>query len=402
MAAETFYCEKCGKMMNENQFYTYKDGRKTELCKKCLTMHIDNFNPDTFLWLLEKMDVPYIPAEWNTLRDRAYAKDPNKMNGMSVFGKYLSKMKLKQWKQYGWADTEKLQALEEEKKKTIILHNEQNKQELEDLKEKYENGEISEAEYKTMTSVPLQAAAQIPGILAGSIGANNPFYEKSYMSQDELPDPTEDLTEDDKIYLAMKWGRTYTPREWIELEQSYEEMMDSFDIQDADTINTLMFICKTKLKMNQALDSADIEGFQKLSKVYNELRKSAKFTAAQNKEEKKDFVDCVGNLVAYCEKEGGAIPKYELKTDLDIVDTVINDLKRYTKDLIYEDKALATQIENYLKKREISEEQKRDRKEAKAQGLENIELKDEDYQEYYDAMQEEKEIDNNILQGDDE
>ena len=384
--------------MNENQFYTYKDGRKTELCKKCLTMHVDNFNPDTFLWLLEKMDVPYVPNEWNVLRDRAYEKDPNKMNGMSVFGKYLSKMKLKQWKDYGWEDSEKLQALEEEKKKALIIHNEQNK---ENWKEKYENGEISEAEYKTMTSVPLQAASQVPGVLVGSIGSNNPFNEVNFISQEELPDPTEELTDDDKVYLAMKWGRMYTPREWIELEQSYDEMMNSFDIQDADTINTLMFICKTKLKMNQALDSADIEGFQKLSKVYNDLRKSAKFTAAQNKEEKKDFVDCVGNLVAYCEKEGGAIPKYELKTDLDIVDTVINDLKRYTKDLIYEDKALASQIENYLKKREISEEQKRDRKEAKALGFDNVQLKDEDYQNYYENIEEEKNKDKNTLNGDD-
>lgn len=393
-----YYCEKCGRTMNENQFYTYKDGRKTELCKKCLTMHVDNFNPDTFLWLLEKMDVPYVPNEWNVLRDRAYEKDPNKMNGMSVFGKYLSKMKLKQWKDYGWEDSEKLQALEEEKKKALIIHNEQNK---ENWKEKYENGEISEAEYKTMTSVPLQAASQVPGVLVGSIGSNNPFNEVNFISQEELPDPTEELTDDDKVYLAMKWGRMYTPREWIELEQSYDEMMNSFDIQDADTINTLMFICKTKLKMNQALDSADIEGFQKLSKVYNDLRKSAKFTAAQNKEEKKDFVDCVGNLVAYCEKEGGAIPKYELKTDLDIVDTVINDLKRYTKDLIYEDKALASQIENYLKKREISEEQKRDRKEAKALGFDNVQLKDEDYQNYYESIEEEKNKDKNTLNGDD-
>lgn len=393
-----YYCEKCGRTMNENQFYTYKDGRKTELCKKCLTMHVDNFNPDTFLWLLEKMDVPYVPNEWNVLRDRAYEKDPNKMNGMSVFGKYLSKMKLKQWKDYGWEDSEKLQALEEEKKKALIIHNEQNK---ESWKEKYENGEISEAEYKTMTSVPLQAASQVPGVLVGSIGSNNPFNEVNFISQEELPDPTEELTDDDKVYLAMKWGRMYTPREWIELEQSYDEMMNSFDIQDADTINTLMFICKTKLKMNQALDSADIEGFQKLSKVYNDLRKSAKFTAAQNKEEKKDFVDCVGNLVAYCEKEGGAIPKYELKTDLDIVDTVINDLKRYTKDLIYEDKALASQIENYLKKREISEEQKRDRKEAKALGFDNVQLKDEDYQNYYESIEEEKNKDKNTLNGDD-
>ena len=389
-----YYCEKCGRSMNENQFYTYKSGQKTELCKKCLTMHIDNFNPDTFLWLLEKMDVPYVPNEWNVLRDRAYEKDPNKMNGMSVFGKYLSKMKLKQWKDYGWEDSEKLQALEEEKKKALIIHNEQNK---ENWKEKYENGEISEAEYKTMTSVPLQAASQIPGVLIGSIGANNPFNEVNFISQEELPDPTEELTDDDKVYLAMKWGRMYTPREWIELEQSYDEMMSSFDIQDADTINTLMFICKTKLKMNQALDSADIEGFQKLSKVYNDLRKSAKFTAAKNKEEKKDFVDCVGNLVAYCEKEGGAIPKYELKTDLDIVDTVINDLKKYTKDLIYEDKALATQIENYLKKREISDEQKRDREKAKALGLDNIQLKDEDYQEYYESIEEDKIMDKNTL-----
>jgi len=55
------------------------------------------------------MDVPYIPEEWNILRDRAYAKNPQKMNGQSVIGKYLSKMKLKQFKQYGWADSVRLQ-----------------------------------------------------------------------------------------------------------------------------------------------------------------------------------------------------------------------------------------------------------------------------------------------------
>ena len=56
------------------------------------------------------MDVPYVPEEWNVLRDKAYAKDPFGMNGMAVFGKYLSKMKLNQWKDKTWADTEALQA----------------------------------------------------------------------------------------------------------------------------------------------------------------------------------------------------------------------------------------------------------------------------------------------------
>ena len=119
------YCEKCHKTMTDVNFYTYKDGKKTEMCKKCLTMHIDNFNPDTFLWLLEKMDVPYIPEEWNVLRDKAYAKNPQKMTGMSVFGKYLSKMKLKQWKEYGWADTERLAAQRAEKDRRTAAEREQ-------------------------------------------------------------------------------------------------------------------------------------------------------------------------------------------------------------------------------------------------------------------------------------
>jgi hypothetical protein len=55
------------------------------------------------------MDVPYIPVEWNVLRDRAFARDPYKMNGMSVMGRYLGKMKLKQWSKYCYADTAKLQ-----------------------------------------------------------------------------------------------------------------------------------------------------------------------------------------------------------------------------------------------------------------------------------------------------
>ena len=49
------FCEKCNKEMEDTQFYTYKDGRKTELCKKCLTMHINAFDETTFLWVLDKM-----------------------------------------------------------------------------------------------------------------------------------------------------------------------------------------------------------------------------------------------------------------------------------------------------------------------------------------------------------
>jgi 3-methyladenine DNA glycosylase Tag len=55
------------------------------------------------------------------------------MTGMSVFGKYLSKMKLKQWKDYGWADTERLKAIAEEKAKQFGEPDEIMKQKIEEL-----------------------------------------------------------------------------------------------------------------------------------------------------------------------------------------------------------------------------------------------------------------------------
>ena len=387
-----YFCDKCNKSMDEKQFYTYKDGRKTEMCKQCLTMHIDNFNPDTFLWLLEKMDVPYVPGEWNVLRDRAFAKDPIKMNGTSVFGKYLSKMKLKQWKDYGWADTELLQARQEEKNK---INEEEKKKHEAIIKEKFENGEISESEYKTLTSTETQNQQYINGTIMNPVTGtvNNPFQEANFMKEEDLVDLGGTLTEEDKLYLAMKWGRLYKPSEWVELEKSYTEMMNSFDIQDADTMNTLILICKTNLKMNQSLDMGDLDGFQKISRVSESLRKSAKLTAAQNKEEKSNFVDSVGELVAYCEKHGGAIPNYDINTNPDIIDKVIEDLKVYTKSLITEDKALARQIEDYLKKREIADEQKEDRARAKEQGLEQYELSDDDYEEYFETIKKEQSFD---------
>ena len=46
------------------------------------------------------MDFPYIEEEWNVIREKAYAKNKN-LTGMSVLGKYLSKMRIKQFKNYG-------------------------------------------------------------------------------------------------------------------------------------------------------------------------------------------------------------------------------------------------------------------------------------------------------------
>ena len=384
--AEQLYCQKCRKTMADTNFYMYKDGSKAELCKGCLTMHINNFEPDTFLWLLEKFDVPYIEAEWNVLRDRAFAKDPYKMNGMSVFGKYLSKMKLKQWKQYTWADTERLKIEAEEKAKLHGNINRVTDDDLENIKLAFENGEITEAQYKTYMQInqpePSFEFAAGPGKPASPYPVNdNPFEVV------EIADVGADLTQEDKVYLALKWGRLYSAADWVALEQLYNEFMNSFDIQGAARIDTLKKICKTSLKMDQAIDSGDIDSYQKLSRVYDTMMKSAKFTEAQNKDGNNDNFNSIGELVAFCEKEGGFIPRHEIEYPADIIDKVIMDLKEYTNNLIRQDVGLSQQIEQYIKRKEIAEEQKKNKQDAKDKGMDVVELNDEDYAKYYDDLE---------------
>ena len=170
----------------------------------------------------------------------------------------------------------------------------------------------------------------------------------------------------------------------------YNEMIHSFDIQDADTINTLLLICKTNLKMNQALDIGDLDGYQKLSRVFDSLRKSAKFTAAQNKEEKNDFVDSVGELITICEREG-FIPKYATDIPQDKVDATLKDMNDYLHKLVTQDLGFGQQIEDALKKIQIQKEMN------EAAESEDYELQDEDYVEYLDEVEQQKDLDAEML-----
>ena len=73
---------------------------------------------------------------------------------------------------------------------------------------------------------------------------------------DTISDTPEDnsivdsLTDEDKLYLRMKWGKAYKPDEWVQLEKLYTDMMQSYDIQGAGHEDTLKLVCKTSLKSN--------------------------------------------------------------------------------------------------------------------------------------------------------
>ena len=401
--AEQRYCSKCRKTMSDVNFYTYKDGSKCELCKSCLTMHINNFDESTYLWLLEKFDVPYISAEWNILRDRAYQKDPYKMNGMSVFGKYLSKMKLKQWKNFKWEDTERLQAEAEEKARLYGQPQDAAAAQIAEMEEAYHNGEITEAQWLTYKELkaPEPEFQIVQGGTISTAGPNTSPYpvNDNPFEQVDIPEVGDELTAEDKIYLAMKWGRLYSAADWVYLEQKYNDFMNSFDIQGAARVDTLIQICKLSLKLNQALDTGDMDTYAKLVRAYDTLMKSAKFTEAQNKDGDSAEFDSVGAIVAFCETEkgGGYISELKIEAPLDIIDTIIEDNKEYIRTLWHNDTNLTQQIEQFLKKQEILAEQKADKKRAKEQGLEEVQISDKDYADFYAAVQSDVEEDQSIF-----
>lgn len=391
--AETYYCEKCNRTMNGTEFYSsnnlekYPNDGKFPMCKKCMTMHVDNWNPDTYLWILQEADVPYVPDEWNKLMEK-YGRDPQSITGMTILGRYLSKMKLKQFKDYRWKDTEFLQQMANNKLEQTMK------------RQGYDAQQIATAIEKSSITIP-------EGELKKPVYAPPPdaptedyFAQQSGEVEQEL-----DLTDEDRTYLRLKWGKTYKPEEWVKLEQLYEEMMASYDIQGAGHKDTLKLICKTSLKANQLIDIGDIEGFQKMSKVYDSLMKSGKFTAAQNKAESGEFVDSIGELIELCEKEG-YIERYYVEQPHDKVDLTIQDMQRYTRTLIEDETNISTMVEKALRENAKEDEEKAKNAESDIVddadlSIEELEktIKDSDYADFEEFKEQESAQDNEFLQG---
>lgn len=387
------YCEVCGKTMDEKEFYTsrnlekYPDGGKLNQCKKCITMHVDNWDPETYKWILEEIDVPYVKEWWDSILEKN-AVEGKKITGMTILGKYLSKMKLKQWSDKRWADGPQIEEQLIYEKVTKMKAQGYSGEEIEEQLAKDRTPPKPKSLIAPQSLAPAEDDLLVPLPLVDDVEEeSNPIVDA--------------LTHEDKLMLRLKWGHGYRPEEWVRMEQLYNDMMASYDIQGAGHKDTLIMICKASLKANQLLDAGDIDGFTKMQKAYDSLMKSGKFTAAQNKGESGNVIDSIGELVAICEREG-FIPRYYIDTPNDKVDRTIQDLQTYTQTLINEETNLGTMIEASLKK--IEEDREREAQIDADDIDDDLEeqmfsedamkvLSDDDFQEFEEFEEEEAKID---------
>lgn len=310
---EKIHCTRCNRTLNRNQFYLDKNRKPFSKCKKCLTATVDLNSASTIYAILQEVDIPYIPSEFETLKER-YASGKNA--NQTVVGRYIGKMKLEQYKHLSFGDTDRI--VEEER-----------------LKKEKGN------ELKT---------SQFQQFLAEGLSER----EASEAVQEPEFDFGDLFTKEEKKNLQLKWGKHYSSDELMQLETFYTNMHASFDIETASHEDYLMQIAKVSLRMHAAINIGDFESHTKLSGTYDKLMKSAKFTASQLREEEK-FLDSISEMVRLCEEQG-FIPTYAPDQDKDIVDVTIRDLKLYTKNLIEKEYNLGQLIEQSMEMIKLEEE----------------------------------------------
>ena len=481
-------CAKCGKIKKETDFYKIPNtDDRCDLCKTCLTMYIDNRRPDTFKWILKKMDVPYVEKKWVELANKSYMKNPATFGPMSVIGTYLRTMNMEQYNDLTYADSEKInnEKFQQARKEQQSIKGTSYDEEFENkLIEKLEAGEISQAEYNTLSrksvldrinekmrqgeeevasnpdsvmdtkelevpentvdsddikknldvvsaakdveqeflakkaekenkkeeekAEPQDEVLDLMPDVASSLGVNPveninsaPLDITGGMQNDFIPDAaridegqiTDSLTEDDIKYLSLKWGLLYKPSEWVKMEELYQKYAADYELS-TDREQVLKNICKTDLKMNQALDVGDIKTFKDLQGANDMLRKSGKFTDSQKQEEKKRDIDSIGELVAFVESKGGIIPRQDdpINVPQDKIDFIINDMKNYTDNLVKNELGLGNLIESYIKKLEENKTKSVD--EIIAEGIksdENNAVTDEEAADFQQFQIEERE-----------
>lgn len=132
------------------------------------------------------------------------------MTGTTILGRYISKMRLRQFKDYRYKDTEFLrEVLNKQLRESMEAQGKDIQEITKVLQESTSRIEIpvEEPDYSIAPTDPAIILAPAP----------QPFVPQGVPAPVETESNAEELglTEDDVRYLRLRWGRAYKPEEWI-------------------------------------------------------------------------------------------------------------------------------------------------------------------------------------------
>lgn len=265
-------CNRCNAPQTPESFAPtksifYADGA-LPICNSCIESYLEDVDFD---WgevnkLCQYADIPFVPKEWERMRD---------LNGSKAFPKYAEVFAQSEYEDLGWS-------------------------------------EYFEA-FRT-----LKASGEL---------------------DDELPG----IADKKRQQLQERWGANYDDEALRYLENLYNGLMTTQNVNGALQVDQALKICK----MSYEIDCRIREGadFDKLLSSYDKLVKAAEFTP-KNVKNINDF-DSVGELIKWLEKRGWHNTFYD-DVSRDIVDETMQNFQAFNQRLYTNESGIGEQITERL------------------------------------------------------
>ena len=265
-------CNRCNAPQTPESFAPtksifYADGA-LPICNSCIESYLEDVDFD---WgevnkLCQYADIPFVPKEWERMRD---------LNGSKAFPKYAEVFAQSEYEDLGWSEYfEAFRALKA-------------------------SGELD----------------------------------------DELPG----IADKKRQQLQERWGANYDDEALRYLENLYNGLMTTQNVNGALQIDQALKICK----MSYEIDCRIREGtdFDKILASYDKLVKTAEFTP-KNVKNINDF-DSVGELIKWLEKRGWHNTFYD-DVSRDIVDETMQNFQAFNQRLYTNESGIGEQITERL------------------------------------------------------
>lgn len=273
-------CNRCGTSLGPDSFaptssYFFPD-KVLPICNSCVKEFL---RAEDFSWaaadkLCQMADIPFIPREWETLRDA---------NGDDVFPIYARVFQSQEYESIGWSDY------------------------YEKFKELKQRGLI----------------------------------------EDELPVLSDEKFRD----LSEKWGSNYDREELIYLEDLYNGILQTQNVNGELQMRQARQLCMISLELESRIREG--QDFDKLLSSYDKLVKVAEFTP-KNTKSANDF-DSVGEFFHWLEKQGWRNKYYDGATR-DELDELMKNIENFNQRLYTNESGIDEEISRRVEQLKIANE----------------------------------------------
>lgn len=183
-----------------------------------------------------------------------------------------------------------------------------------------------------------------------SLGWNDYFKEfKRLEESDEIKKELPLLEEEKRLELQKKWGFNYDDEALNYLENLYNGVLLTQNINGALQDDQAIKLCKISYEVDSRIQEGS--DFDKLLSSYDKLVKIAEFTP-KNAKNANEF-DSVGELIKWLERRGFKNNFYDGVTR-DIVDETIKNIQSYNQRLYTNETGIGEEISNRLNSLKIA------------------------------------------------